>query len=137
MDKQLLSASLLLVAGEEDALTRRFYEILFERYPGVQPMFARDVRAQASMLTEAIVAVLDHLDDSDWLTTSLASLGVKHAGYGVTADMYPAVGECMIAAMSERGGADWTPEMTAAWTEALAAVSVLMLAGAADAEAVA
>lgn len=43
--------------------------------------------------------------------------------------MYGAVGECMLAAMSERGGVNWTGEMTAAWAEALGAVSELMLAG--------
>ena len=137
MDKDLLSASLLLVAGEEDALTRRFYEILFERYPAVRPLFTRDTTVQATMLTEAVVAVLDHLDDAAWLTDALGSLGAKHEGYGVTSDMYPAVGECMIAAMVERGGAHWTPEMTDAWAEALAAVSGLMIAGAEAAQPVA
>jgi hemoglobin-like flavoprotein len=43
--------------------------------------------------------------------------------------MYDAVTECMVAAMSEIGGADWTPQMTDAWVEALDAVSGLMLLG--------
>jgi len=129
MDTDLLTESLVLADAPEDGLTRRFYEILFERYPPVRPMFGADVRPQAAMLRTAVVAVLDHLDDEAWLTETLGSLGAKHAGWGVTEPMYAAVAECMLAAMSELAGDDWTPEMTQAWTEALTAVAGLMLAG--------
>ncbi|MFT4082638.1 MAG: globin domain-containing protein [Nocardioides sp.] len=128
MDKELLTASLLL-ADDDEGLTPRFYEILFERYPAVRPMFSADVRPQAAMLRTAVVAVLDHLDDPAWLTQTLGTLGAKHAGYGATPAMYDAVAECMVAAMAERAGAQWTPAMSAAWSEALGAVSGLMLAG--------
>ncbi|CAI9400953.1 globin domain-containing protein [Nocardioides sp. T2.26MG-1] len=128
MDKELLTESLVLADGD-DRLTPRFYEILFARYPGVRPMFSADVRSQAAMLRTAVVAVLDHLDDPAWLTTTLGDLGAKHAAYGATAPMYDAVAECMVAAMEELGGEAWTPEMTAAWSEALGAVAGLMLAG--------
>lgn len=129
MDKTLLGDSLSLVDLPDDGLTVRFYEVLFERYPAVEPMFSRGTRLQASMLRTAVLSVVDHLDDSEWLTETLAELGRRHAALGVTEDMYPAVTECMIAAMSEVGGPDWTPEMTAAWTEALTTIATLMLAG--------
>ncbi len=129
MDKLLLENSLALVDLPDDGLTIRFYEILFERYPAVRPMFQRDTKIQAEMLHTAIVSVLDNLDDPQWLTANLGSLGRRHADLGVTAPMYDAVGECMIAAMAEIGGGGWTAEMSAAWTEALSAVSSLMMAG--------
>jgi len=129
MNKQLLEDSLMLVDLPDDGLTVRFYEILFDRYPAVQPMFQRDNKTQAAMLRQALVAVLDHLDSSEWLTDNLGSLGRRHADMGVTAPMYDAVVECMIAAMSEIAGDAWTPDMSVAWAEALTAVSSLMLAG--------
>ncbi|WLP89914.1 globin domain-containing protein [Gordonia sp. NB41Y] len=129
MDKDLLSHSLSLVDLPDDGLTVRFYDILFERYPAVQPMFTRGTRLQASMLRTAVIAVVDHLDDPEWLTSTLGAMGRRHAALGVTEPMYGAVAECMIAAMSEIGGQDWSPEMTDAWTEALTAVASLMLAG--------
>ena len=128
MDKDLLMDGLLLADADEN-LTTRFYEILFDRYPAVRPMFSADVRPQAEMLRTAVLAVLEHLDDPEWLTTTLGGLGAKHAEYGATPAMFAAVGECMVAAMAELGGDDWTREMTAAWSEALATVSSLMLAG--------
>ncbi|MCX2966793.1 globin domain-containing protein [Gordonia aquimaris] len=129
MDKQILEESLASVGLPDDGLTVRFYEILFERYPDVEPMFQRDNKVQAAMLRTAIVSVIDNLDDGEWLTTNLESLGQRHAAMGVTAPMYEAVGECMIAAMTEIGGDAWTPAMTREWGEALSAVSALMLAG--------
>ncbi|UDY23799.1 globin domain-containing protein [Nocardioides sp. Kera G14] len=130
MDKELLTESLVLVDGQEEALTPRFYEILFTRYPQVRPMFSADIAPQAKMLRSAVLAVLDNLDDSVWLTDTLGALGAKHSGWGVTPPMYDAVAECMIAAMEELGGSAWTPAMTAEWTGALGAVASLMLAGA-------
>ncbi|MFW0784163.1 globin domain-containing protein [Gordonia sp. CPCC 206044] len=129
MDKTLLESSLSVVDLPDDGLTIRFYEILFERYPQVKPMFSRDTEVQASMLRSAVISVIDHLDDADWLSTNLGTLGRRHAELGVTEPMYGAVAECMIAAMSEIGGRRWTPEMTEVWTEALTAVASLMLAG--------
>ncbi|GED96070.1 globin domain-containing protein [Gordonia crocea] len=129
MNKDLLHHSLTLVDLPDDGLTARFYDILFDRYPQVKPMFSRNTRQQASMLRSAIVSVVDHLDDADWLATTLGTLGARHAGMGVTEPMYGAVAECMVAAMTEIGGDQWTPEMSEEWTAALGAVASMMLAG--------
>jgi len=128
MNRDLLMDGLLLADADEN-LTSRFYEILFERYPAVRPMFSADVRPQAAMLRTAVLAVLEHLDDPEWLTRTLGKLGAKHATYGATPEMFDAVAECMVAAMAELGGDAWTPAMTDAWTEALGTVASLMLAG--------
>jgi hemoglobin-like flavoprotein len=135
MDAELLPTSLGIVDAPDDGLTRRFYDILFERYPDVRPMFGADIRPQATMLRTAVIAVLDHFEDGPWLTETLGSLGAKHAAWGVTEPMYGAVAECMIAAMEELGGSEWTAEMTAAWTEALTAVAGLMVAGVSEEQA--
>ena len=129
MDAELLETSLALVDTPDDGLTKRSYAILFERYPDVRPLFSEDTARQAKMLRSAIISVVDHLDDPVWLTETLGELGSRHAGWGVLAEMYDVVTECMVAAMAEIGGADWTPYMTDAWVEALNAISGLMLLG--------
>jgi hemoglobin-like flavoprotein len=134
LDAALLRSSLELVSGREALITLRFYEILFARYPEVEPLFSRNREEQAKMLQESIVAVLDHLEQPDWLQTELHTLGKRHVGYGVTAEMYPKVAESLIATLAEIAGDDWTPEMGVAWTDALNAVAGLMLEGHALAE---
>ncbi|MEZ6188851.1 MAG: globin domain-containing protein [Planctomycetota bacterium] len=131
LNAALLRSSFELAVEREGTITRRFYELLFERYPQVRPLFAKNAAEQQQrMLQEALLAVLDHLDDGAWLSETLGTMGRVHVDYQVTAEMYPWVGECLIAALAEAVGEAWTPAHEAAWAEAYGAVSGLMLAGA-------
>jgi len=132
LNLSLLRESLAQATDREPIITRRFYEILFARYPGVRPLFGRDSARQQQMLQEALVAVLDHIEDARWLETTLGSLGAKHIDYGVTEEMYAWVGECLIATLAELVGDDWTPAHTEAWQQAYDAIAQLMLRGAAS-----
>ena len=134
LNKHLLSDSLTLIASREPQITTRFYAILFERYPQVLPLFGKNAATQQQqMLQEAIIAVVDHADDAAWLTTTLHAMGRKHVSYQVTPEMYPWVGECLVATLAEIAAEAWTPELEAAWIEAYGAISGLMLEGAARA----
>jgi hemoglobin-like flavoprotein len=129
----LLRSSFELVIERQPELTHRFYEILFQRYPKAKALFVRNTpAAQEKMLADALVAVMDHLEDVPWLTTTLKGLGAKHVGYGVTTEMYGWVGASLLATLAEVAGKDWTPGLEAAWTEAYGAISGLMQAGAAE-----
>lgn len=130
----LLRSSFDLVVERQPQLTARFYDILFARYPKAKALFGRHTAAaQEKMLSDALVAVMDHLEDAPWLTTTLKQLGAKHVGYGVTTEMYGWVGASLLAALAEAAGPDWTPSLEAAWTEAFGAIAGLMQAGAAEA----
>jgi hemoglobin-like flavoprotein len=129
LDVIALRSSFELVIERAPDLTVRFYEILFSRHPQVKPLFGRNSgRAQAEMLAGAIAAVIDHLEDAPWLARTLGGLGAKHVTYGVTAEMYPMVGECLLATLAEVAGSDWTPALEKAWTDAYGAITSLMLA---------
>lgn len=125
----LLRGSFELVATREPLVAQRFYGILFKRYPEVKPLFgARSQEAQGKMLTDMLVAVLDHIEDAEWLVGNLKALGERHEEYGVTAEMYPMVGECLLAALAEVAGDDWSPQLSNAWTDAYGAIAQLMQA---------
>lgn len=130
LNKELLRSSFELVAEREAMITPRFYEILFERYPQAKPMFGRNQpRTQQRMLQEALVAVIEHLDDAEWLGTTLGGLGRRHDAYGVTPDMYDWVGDALLSTLAEIAGDDWSPELEKAWADAYGAIRSLMLAG--------
>ena len=119
LDATVLRQSLELVASREPQITKRFYEIFFARYPVVVPLFSRNApERQQKMLQDAIVAVVDHVEDATWLTETLTAIGAKHVDYGVTDEMYPWVGECLLATLAEIAGPEWTPEVAKAWTDA-------------------
>jgi hemoglobin-like flavoprotein len=130
MNVQLLRDSFERVMEHEQLLTPRFYEILFTRYPQSRSLFGRGAtERQQQMLQEALVAVIDHLEDSAWLANTLGALGAKHVEYGVTMQMYPWVGECLIETLAEITGDEWTSAHTEAWSEAYNAIAGLMQAG--------
>lgn len=134
LDVPLLRSSFELVVDRRPNLTERFYEILFQRYPQAKALFVRNSPAsQQKMLTDALVAVMAHLEDAPWLTTTLKHLGAKHVGYGVTDEMYAWVGDSLLATLAEAGGPYWTPALQKAWTDAYGAIAGLMKAGAAEA----
>ena len=123
-----------VVMERQPMLMHRFYEILFERHPEAKALFGRRSQAaQEKMLTEALVAVLDHLEDAAWLTDTLKGLGAKHVSYGVTDEMYGWVGGSLLAALGEAAGPQWNDEAQAAWGEAYDAIAGLMKSGAAAA----
>ncbi len=65
LNVELLRSSFELVAQRQPKITPRFYELLFERYPQVKPLFGRNAATQQQeMLQEALVAVLDHIEDA-------------------------------------------------------------------------
>ncbi len=130
LDVITLRESFDLVVSRAPDMTRRFYAILFERYPQVRPLFGRSTEKQEQMLTRALVAVLDRLEDGIWLGDTLRALGAKHVDYGVTEEMYPWVGDALLATLAEVAGEAWTPQVEKAWTDAYGAIAGLMLDGA-------
>jgi hemoglobin-like flavoprotein len=131
LDPQLLRSTFELVTERQPQLTTRFYEILFQRYPQVRPLFGRNSGVnQAKMLQDALVAVIDHLEDASWLSSTLTAMGKKHVEYGVTSEMYDWVGSSLLATLAEAAGRDWTPQLEAAWSEAYGAIAGLMQQGA-------
>jgi hemoglobin-like flavoprotein len=130
LDIALLQDSFALVAAKETDLASRFYEILFDRYPQTRAMFRRRTEEQAKMLTSALAAVVAHVDDTAWLVATLPPMGAKHVSYGVTNEMYDWVGECLLAALDDVCGEDFTPAVRATWTAAFGAIAGLMQQGA-------
>ena len=130
LDVALLRSSFDLVVERQPQVTPRFYEILFSRYPQAKPLFGRNGTNQAEMLQQALVAVVEHLEDASWLTQTLEAMGAKHLDYGVRDDMYPWVGECLLATLAEIAGDDWSPALASAWGDAYGAIAGLMLQGA-------
>ncbi len=127
----LLRTSFDLVVEKAPDLTARFYVNLFALYPQTKPMFSPSrQKEQENMLTQALVAVLDHLEDAPWLATTLRGLGARHVSYGVSDEMYDWVGHSLLLTLEQVAGDAWSDELKEAWTAAFGAISGLMKEGA-------
>ena len=129
MNAKLLRDTLELTLAADDTFPQRFYNHLFEAHPQLRDMFTRNSRgAQNKMFAQKIAAIVDHVDDPSWLDRELRGLATSHAGYGVTAEMYPWVGDALIATVREACGDKWSAEAEHAWTEAYGVIAKAILA---------
>jgi hemoglobin-like flavoprotein len=125
---ELLRETLELTLALDDTFPTRFYQKLFAAHPEVRRLFHRNSPgAQNKLFAQKLTMVIDHLDDPAWLGRALPELAANHVRYGVTPDMYPWVGEALIATVREACGQRWTPEAERVWTEAYASLVAAIL----------
>ncbi|MFC3282062.1 NO-inducible flavohemoprotein [Litchfieldella rifensis] len=117
--ERLIAATAPLVADHLDAITQRFYPLMFRRYPDVRPLFneAHQVDGgQPRALASAVLAYVQLRQDRARAREVLATVVSKHVSLGIRPDQYPIVGECLMAAIGEVLGEAVTPEIAAAWS---------------------
>ncbi|WTJ21098.1 FAD-binding oxidoreductase [Streptomyces pseudovenezuelae] len=121
------------VAPVADKVTSYFYALLFVRHPGLRPLFPASMDAQRDRLLRALLTAAEHIDNPPVLVDYLRNLGRGHRKYGTRAEHYPAVGECLIGALSQYASDSWDRETEAAWVRAYTTISQVMIdAAAAD-----
>jgi hemoglobin-like flavoprotein len=124
----VLRETLELTLARDDTCPTRFYERLFAAHPEVRALFHRSSPgAQNKLFAQKLAALVDHLDDPAWLDRELSTLAQNHASYGVKPEMYPWVGEALIATLREACGDAWTADAERAWSDAYASLQRAIL----------
>lgn len=123
--------------GGLTALGMRFYERLFEKYPAVRPLFNTPPEQQHKKLMASIGAIVAGASNLEQLVPYLQAMGIRHVRYGTRPEHYPAVAENLLAVLEEHLSAEgeWTPQMRAAWSQALEVVAQVMVDAANNPEA--
>ncbi|TJZ50226.1 flavohemoprotein [Streptomyces piniterrae] len=136
-DAILIRRTMAEIEPIADKVTSYFYALLFVQHPDLRALFPASMDTQRDRLFKALLTAAKHVDDADVLTEYLSHLGRGHRKYGTLPDHYPAVGECLLGALSRYATSSWDPETEAAWVRAYTAVSQIMIDAAAENEAVA
>src|SRR5262245_44378819 len=132
LDVALLETSFDLLAPRGDELVDRFYSRLLAPAAMTRALFDRvAMRTQKESLLATLITVREGLRDLETIVPDLEELGERHVGYRAQPEHYPVVASVLIDTMAELAGADWRPEYSAAWGEALQTVAEVMLRGAA------
>ncbi|GGY04005.1 flavohemoprotein [Litchfieldella qijiaojingensis] len=116
--ERLIDATAPVVAEHLDAITQRFYPLMFQRYPEVKPLFNDAHQASGSQpraLAGAVLAYVQLRRDPQRAKQVLATAISKHVSLNIQPDQYPIVGECLMAAIGEVLGEAVTAEIAAAW----------------------
>jgi len=123
----LVRSSWSMIAERADVFTARFYSHLFEIDPSAARLFTGvNMMAQEWKLAHTLGVVVQALDDLDTLLPALATLGQRHARYGVEQAHFETVGAALLQAFADTLRERFTTQARAAWTEAYSLVSAEM-----------
>lgn len=127
LDVDLLERSFARVKPRADEFAAAFYDDLFSRAPGTRALFTGvDMEEQRKKLMDSLVLVIENLENPDVLTGALRRLGQRHSGYGVRPEDYASVGAALLATFERQLGAEWTPAVRQAWTDAYGVIAGIM-----------
>lgn len=114
----VIAATAPVVAEHLPTITRRFYPILFDRYPEVRPLFNEAHQAngaQPQALAGSVLAYVQLRQDPVKARKVLETVVSKHVSLDIRPEQYPLVGECLMVAIGEVLGDAVTPEVADAW----------------------
>lgn len=129
LDVALLERTFDRIRPNADGFARDFYADLFDRYPETRQLFAHtDFDLQRRKLVDALVLVIENLENGELLQGALRSLGQRHVRVGVAPVHYGLVAESLLATLEKHLGDEWTPAARQAWTDAYVAIAGIMKA---------
>jgi NAD(P)H-flavin reductase/hemoglobin-like flavoprotein len=119
-------------ASAGDDAAAYFYASLFLRRPGLRELFPPAMDEQRDRLLMALTRIVESLSTPEEMAAYLTQLGRDHRKYAVEPSMYEVVGESLVATLRAFSGDTFTAEAEAAWTQAYAAASGIMIRAAED-----
>jgi nitric oxide dioxygenase len=121
------------IAPQADAVAALFYSRLFDLDPSLKRLFSNDMAEQGRKLATMLALAVNSLDRFDELVPVVRSLGVRHAGYGVTDAHYDTVGGALLWTLEQGLGTAFTPDVREAWTSVYGVLATAMKSAAAAA----
>jgi len=118
------------VCAHPRALAARFYEELFTATPALRPLFPTELASLQGHFEAALALVIRNLENMSALHESLRELGVQHVHWGAKPEDYLLVRDALIRAIRS-ASATWSSDLEADWRQAVTAIAVPMLQGAA------
>src|SRR6266436_9666750 len=115
---KLVQDSFSKVAPISEQAAVLFYDRLFEVAPSVKAMFPADMTEQRKKLMGTLAVVVNGLSNLGAVLPAASALAKRHVNYGAKPEHYPVVGGALLFTLEKGLGADWTPELAAAWTAA-------------------
>lgn len=116
-----IERSFELAAERCEDLTPLVYRLLFEKHPEAQAMFRSEGSepVKGSMLALTIEAVLDFAGQRTGHFRLIECEVSSHDAYGTPRELFAAFFAVIAETLREIIGADWSPEIDAAWRKLL------------------
>jgi len=125
-----LKSSFTQVSAEPRALAARFYQELFTAAPALRSLFPADMTSLQGHFEAALALVIRNLGELSVLQESLRELGAQHVLWGARPQDYFVVRDALVRAIKS-AATSWSEDLEADWRQAITAIAVPMLQGAA------
>ena len=122
-----IQESFAKVAPISDQAAALFYGRLFVIAPSGAPLFRGDMQEQGRARMATLAIVVNGLGNLETILPAASALAKRHVTYGVAAGDYAPVGEALLWTLERGLGAQWTPELAAAWSAAYGVLSEFMI----------
>jgi nitric oxide dioxygenase len=116
--------------AEGRQLSARFYKELFTAAPNLRPLFPTDLSNLQGHFEAALALVVRNLSEVGGLHGALRDLGAQHVHWGARPEDYVTAREALVTAVGALAPA-WNPQLEQDWRDAVTAIVVPMLEGAA------
>ena len=125
---RLVRESLPSIREHRVPVSMNFYDNLFALAPELRALFRSDIAGQGMRFMTTLATIADLLEAPDELSDEIDDLAKAHAGLGVKAAHFAPMGAALMATLAETLGAEFTPELEAAWHAAYDHFAALMIA---------
>lgn len=123
---EIVKSTLPVVKEHGEAITKRFYQRLFEHHPELKNIFNMTHQItghQPKALADAVYAAAANIEDMSPIMSALERIGQKHRSLNIKPEHYPIVGENLLGAIKEILGDAATDEIMNAWADAYDVIS--------------
>lgn len=127
---QIVKATAPAVAPHAEAITRRFYSLMFAGNPEVKAFFNQAHQhsgGQQRALAGAICAYASNIDNLAALGPAVELIAQKHCSLAIQPEHYPIVGKHLLVAIKDVLGDAATDEVIAAWGEAYGLLAEILI----------
>jgi len=127
---EIVKATVPVLAVHGEAITKTFYQLLFERNPSLKNVFNMTHQVhgtQPRALANAVYAYAANIENPAVLAKAITQITQKHTSLSVTPEMYDIVGTNLLEAIKIVLGDAATDDIINAWAEAYQELANLLI----------
>lgn len=127
---EIVKTTAPVVAANAEAITQRFYSLMFAGNPEVRAFFNQahqHAGTQPRALAGAIIAYASNIDNLGVLGPAVELIAQKHCALMIKPEHYPIVGKHLLVAIKDVLGEAITDEVRDAWAEAYGLLATVLI----------
>ena len=114
---KLINSSFATINYTREQSAKIFYDRLFVLAPEARRLFTADLDSQGKKLMDTLAIAVTAARNPESLKLLLEDTAKRHVQYGATGHYYTLVGEALLWTLEQQLGRDFTPALSAAWSE--------------------